>query len=338
MGESLIHSAHALTKISVDIVSADRPQRYRPVMLAMAASTMTMVLYPMKGLYATPHEGIEVAESMAGIEAVEQFKLDAHPALGADSWLDSASPLMLESRPELVLDFAPDTFPVSSADASSELLPDAAIAPVDAPDVSAQVPPNAFPQASPDSSLENSPHTSLDLSQNALPDSPEDSSPDASDMSPAFGSRGDHRWYVQGGGATTFNNNFGLVGAGLSHFFANGHSINLELNGMAFEQTGADAVGLNLAAILRWHFVRQPNWSLYVDGGAGILGTTNDVPAEGSSFNFTPQAGGGATIRLDDERRLMVGLRWHHISNANLYDGNPGRDSILGYVGVNFPR
>ncbi|MEL6224806.1 MAG: acyloxyacyl hydrolase [Cyanobacteria bacterium J06627_8] len=154
----------------------------------------------------------------------------------------------------------------------------------------------------------------------------------------SFGDAGQNRWYVQGAGATTFENEFGLVGAGLSHFFANGQSINLELNGMAFFQTGDDAAGVNLTLLHRWHFVRQENWSLYIDGGAGLLGTTDDVPSTGSSFNFTPQAGGGATVRLNDEQRLMVGLRWHHISNANLFSSNPGRDSVMGYVGVNFPR
>ncbi|MEO1144772.1 MAG: acyloxyacyl hydrolase [Cyanobacteria bacterium J06638_22] len=160
------------------------------------------------------------------------------------------------------------------------------------------------------------------------------------EASPVFGADGSERWYIHGGGATTLGGDtsrFGLVGAGASHFFADGHSINLELNSMVFDQPGDDAVGLNLSAILRWHFVREADWSLYIDGGAGILGTTNDVPRRGSSFNFTPQVGGGTTIRLNDEQRLMVGVRWHHISNADLFSGNPGLDTIFGYVGLNLP-
>lgn len=153
-----------------------------------------------------------------------------------------------------------------------------------------------------------------------------------------FGARGSDRWYIHAGAATTFDNEFALAGAGISHFFANGHSINAELNGMAFSQDGDDAVGANLNLLLRHHIIRRENWSLYIDGGAGILGTTDNVPSGGSSFNFTPQAGGGATIRLNDEERLMVGLRWHHISNANTFDSNPGRDSLMGYVGLNLPR
>lgn len=180
------------------------------------------------------------------------------------------------------------------------------------------------------------------LSQTLAQTSPEATSEDGSDEEYRFGHRGDDRWYVNAGAATTLDDDrarrLGLVGAGLSHFFLNGHSINLELNGMAFDQTGDDAVGLNLNAMLRWHLYRADNWSVYVDGGAGLLGTTEDVPAAGSQLNFTPQVGAGATIRVKDEERLMVGLRWHHISNADLYPPNPGRDSLYGYVGWNFPR
>lgn len=160
-----------------------------------------------------------------------------------------------------------------------------------------------------------------------------------------FGSVGQNYWYVQAGPSISFDPDddgfaaFGLAGAGITDFFAHGHSINLELNKLKFIQPGDDAVGLNLGLILRWHFVREDTWSLYVDGGAGFLVTSEDVPAEGGSqFNFTPQVGGGATFRMRDQEHLMVGLRWHHISNAELYPPNPGRDSILLYVGYMWPR
>ena len=163
--------------------------------------------------------------------------------------------------------------------------------------------------------------------------------------SPAtFGTKGQKHWYIQGAAATTLDNEesdprrFALVGAGISKFLFNGHSINLELNTIYFNQPDNNALGLNLALLMRWHFIRQPNWSLYVDGGAGVLGTTSDVPSKGASFNFTPQAGGGVSFKLKHERRLMLGLRWHHISHADLFEANPGRDSIMGYVGLEFPR
>lgn len=157
---------------------------------------------------------------------------------------------------------------------------------------------------------------------------------------PAFGTKGQKHWYIQGAAATTLDRNesnprrFALIGAGVSKFLFDGHSINLELNTIYFSQPDEDALGLNLALLMRWHFVRKPNWSLYIDGGAGIMGTTSDVPSQGASFNFTPQVGGGTSIKLNEEQRLILGLRWHHISHADLFGANPGRDSIMGYVGL----
>jgi hypothetical protein len=161
---------------------------------------------------------------------------------------------------------------------------------------------------------------------------------------PTFGTKGQKYWYVQGAAATTldreeaFPQRFILSGAGLSKFLFDGHSINLELNTIYFSQPDDDALGLNLALLMRWHFLRQTNWSVFVDGGAGVMGTTSDVPSKGASFNFTPQAGAGINIKLKKQQRLMLGLRWHHISHADLFGANPGRDSIMGYIGVEFPR
>ena len=76
---------------------------------------------------------------------------------------------------------------------------------------------------------------------------------------------------------------------------------------------------------------------MYVDAGAGLLYTSSDVPDHGSSFNFTPQAGIGFTFDIGQNNRLMIGGRWFHVSNANIYDENPGLDSAMLYVGINMP-
>jgi len=157
---------------------------------------------------------------------------------------------------------------------------------------------------------------------------------------PRYGREGSSRWRVQGaygGSAQDHDDTFGLGGVGFSHFIADGVSLDLELNGMFFHQEIEDATGVNASLLFRWHFIRKRSWTMYLDGGAGVLWSTNDVPAQGSSFNFTPQAGLGFTFDMGDDARLLVGARWHHISNANLYSDNPGRDSFMGYVGVSFP-
>jgi hypothetical protein len=152
-----------------------------------------------------------------------------------------------------------------------------------------------------------------------------------------FGTKGTWRWTIQGGGGvdwTDSGNTMALLGGGFSYFFVEGLSINAEFNGMFFSQADTkDAGGFNFNLLLRWHFIRERNWSIFVDGGAGLLLTVNEVPQFGSSFNFTPQAGVGATIALSDNVRLIGGARWQHVSNAGLYDINPGLDHVMGWIG-----
>ena len=167
---------------------------------------------------------------------------------------------------------------------------------------------------------------------------------EATDLEPIFGKKGYKTWYIQGAAATTLDNlepdprRFGLVGVGISEFLFNRHSINLEFNTIYFDQPGENAVGFNLALLGRWHFVQKENWSTYFDAGAGVMGTTNDVPRQAAAFNFTPQLGGGVSLKLNQDRHLLLGLRWHHISHGETHGRNPGRDSLMGYVRLDMPR
>jgi len=119
---------------------------------------------------------------------------------------------------------------------------------------------------------------------------------------------------------------------------------NVELGGELaiwnFDQTGQDAVGGSVSALVRWHFVNEGRLSLFVDGGIGLMGATDEVPEGGTDFNFLPRAGVGGTWRpWDSDLRILMGLRWHHISNAR-YSGaedNPSRDGAMLYLGLGVP-
>ncbi len=164
---------------------------------------------------------------------------------------------------------------------------------------------------------------------------------------PAFGKMNTWRWMVQGGvgvDVRTSDNLFGQVGGGVSYFMIDNLSLDIELNGMYFSQIDDDAVGVNLVFLFRWHFLAEEKWSLYFDIGAGLLGTTAhvpgvepDEPSGGSSFNFTPQSGFGFTVEVAENTRFFAGARVYHISNAQIYPNNPGRDSLFFYAGVSFP-
>lgn len=159
---------------------------------------------------------------------------------------------------------------------------------------------------------------------------------------PAFGTQDSWRLYIHAGGgadATDLDNSIIQGGVGFEHFIGDDLSLTVELNGIFAAQGGPNAGAANVNLLFRWHFhhPREDGWSLYFDGGAGLMLSTNEIPADGSNFNFTPQAGLGATIDIGNQQRLMCGVRWLHVSNANTFEENPGRDHAFVYVGLSMP-
>ena len=196
-------------------------------------------------------------------------------------------------------------------------------------------------------------HFSTALAQADEPQPAQLSIPEAAALAPAFGDKGSWRWYLSGGYAKEIDSShdeFVIFGGGVSFFMVDNLSLNFELNGLYIEQENTtgfpdshDAWGVNFNLLVRWHFLARERWSIYFDGGAGVMGTTARVPGPdpdhsdgGTYFNFTPQAGFGASFEVAGNARLLTGVRWHHMSNARTSNNNPGRDSVLIYAGVSF--
>lgn len=153
-----------------------------------------------------------------------------------------------------------------------------------------------------------------------------------------FGDAATWRFNVLGFYGDDFESGHFFGGAvSFTYFMVRNFSVDFELGLAKFGQDGPDAWGGNFNILLRWHFLARDTWSLYVDGGVGFLKTNDDVPDNGSNYNFTPQLGVGASFDIGNDWRMMLGLRWHHISNADTADSNPGRDSLLGYAGISVP-
>jgi hypothetical protein len=112
----------------------------------------------------------------------------------------------------------------------------------------------------------------------------------------------------------------------------------LELAIREFDQPGDDAWGVNPAMVFRWHWWESPDrtWTSYIDIGIGVMLSSDDVPSDGTSINFTPRGGFGLTRALTDDWRLQAGFRWSHISNARILgsDDNPSSDGIMLYFGL----
>jgi Lipid A 3-O-deacylase (PagL) len=127
-----------------------------------------------------------------------------------------------------------------------------------------------------------------------------------------------------------------------SYFLVDDFSIDLQGSLLFLDQEGDDAVAGSLALLVRQHWwLDDGKTTFFVDGGVGLLGASEDVPAEnGAEFGLTPQAGLGFTFPVGtDNARLILGAKWRHISTARLNgsDNNDGRDAVMGYVGVVFP-
>lgn len=163
------------------------------------------------------------------------------------------------------------------------------------------------------------------------------SAPDAA--APPFGEKDSWRWFLQGGFGYDWDeeSNTLLGGFGVSYFMTHNVSIELELNGFHIDRDDDSITVGNFNLLLRWHFLARDTWSLYADGGAGLSYASDEIPAKGTRFNFTPQLGVGASFDIGRHVRLLTGARWHHMSNARQKEDNPGRDALLVYAQVSFP-
>ena len=147
-------------------------------------------------------------------------------------------------------------------------------------------------------------------------------------------------WTVQTYGSATLGNDEGrlyLSHVGGGYFVLDGLSVNLEgVFGAVDSERNGDPYAVGFDLLLRWHFLKTQSWSVFADGGAGMLWIEDRFPTSGTRQNFTPQVGLGVTLHLADQLNLIAGVRWHHISNASKRgeDRNPGFDGALVYGGL----
>ena len=135
---------------------------------------------------------------------------------------------------------------------------------------------------------------------------------------------------------------------GVSWFAADGFSLDLAAELYTIDASTPDvsprqtysATGGGGSIGVTWHFLEgrlgDRDWSIFADAGIGLLWTGDDVPPGGTRLNFTPRAGVGGTLGLDDRTRLVLGLRWFHVSNAQTGSDNPGIDALQVVAGLSF--
>lgn len=164
-----------------------------------------------------------------------------------------------------------------------------------------------------------------------------------SEISPRqeFGAAGSQWWTVGGSVGNDFADSTDVGAfAAFTYFLIDDVEITGQLGVRYYTQPGDDALAVTPQVIFRWHFVNTGAWTVFAEAGIGLMGSTDNVPFDGTSFNFTPRVGFGFTRRLtDDGVRLIAGLVWSHVSNARIQGDskNPGLDEPMLYLGIVWP-
>jgi len=96
---------------------------------------------------------------------------------------------------------------------------------------------------------------------------------------------------------------------------------------------GASPIGAQV------NFVHYRHVEPFLTSGGGFLYFNHRMFGTTQQFNFTAQLGGGVQLFTSSRRTAIdLGYKYHHISNANLANQNPGLDSHMLFAGVSLFR
>jgi len=138
--------------------------------------------------------------------------------------------------------------------------------------------------------------------------------------------------YAKGLEARRENIASGNVGFG--YFVFDNLSLNLEFSGYRAIQDGEDAWAGGISAALHHHLIRFDRYTIFGDVDFGPIIATEQIPADGTQFNFITRVGAGFSAQLTDDMHLLLGARYFHLSNARIdgADRNPSINGIEGYL------
>jgi opacity protein-like surface antigen len=89
----------------------------------------------------------------------------------------------------------------------------------------------------------------------------------------------------------------------------------------------------------QWNFRPRRKLQPFLISHGGYMYSTQPIPVEGAgSFNFTFDLGAGFELYRSKTRSVRAEYRYHHISNHNTANQNPGIDNGLFQVTYSFGR
>ncbi|MGO9636654.1 MAG: acyloxyacyl hydrolase, partial [Terracidiphilus sp.] len=90
---------------------------------------------------------------------------------------------------------------------------------------------------------------------------------------------------------------------------------------------------------MQWNFLPHRKLQPFFIGHGGYMYSTQPIPVpEAGSFNFTFDMGAGLELYRSGTRSVRAEYRYHHISNHNTANQNPGIDNGLFQVTYSFGR
>jgi hypothetical protein len=108
----------------------------------------------------------------------------------------------------------------------------------------------------------------------------------------------------------------------------NGDPVDLPDGKRSIQGAGISPIGLQM------NFRRGRALQPYVNGTAGVLYFTDNVPvADSSNFNFIFGFGAGLEVWYRQDQSLFLAYKYQHISNGYTARRNPGVDANLFYAG-----
>ena len=103
-----------------------------------------------------------------------------------------------------------------------------------------------------------------------------------------------------------------------------------QVNAVFGADTGIEA-GLGIG--LKYRYPLNEAFSVYGLYSTGFVFITPYTVDQANGFNFANAAGAGLNVRVMHGASLDLGVRFRHVSNADLRDPNCGIDSYFGTIG-----
>jgi lipid A 3-O-deacylase len=93
------------------------------------------------------------------------------------------------------------------------------------------------------------------------------------------------------------------------------------------------ATVVGVAVLPRWLFAASPRVRPYLEMGGGVLAGQIDLRQTNCDVNVILEGGTGTMIVVAERVALTLGVRLHHVSNANRCSDNDGINSVIGIAG-----